>query len=84
MNVMSIAARSLILLTVFAGASLAANYPGNIIDQLTLRAVRTVVSAEITYFVTTGSNNSYGKSRVSRRSGAGDLRNDWYKVVLYR
>jgi len=61
MNIMSNIARVLVLLIVLGGVSLAAgDYPGTIIDRLSLRAVRTLHSAEITYFSTTGANSNYG------------------------
>ena len=59
---MSNIAVALALVILFSGALFAANYPGIGLDQLSLRAIRTVYSAEVTYYTLNG--NSYGTLTV--------------------
>ena len=47
---------SLVLLIVFSGATFAFDYPGVGLDRFSVRAMRTVHSAEITYFALNGNN----------------------------
>lgn len=58
MNKMSNIAGALVLLIVFSGVSLADTYPGIGLDRLTFRAIRTLHSAEVTYYALDG--NNYG------------------------
>lgn len=57
MNILNPLVRALALILVFSGLSIAAGYPGRIYEKFSLRAVRTLYSAQMTYASTYGNGN---------------------------
>ena len=69
MNIICNIARAFALLIVFSGISLAAvDYPASKNERLSLRAVVTLHSAEVTYFAVYGNNFNYGSLSALRQA----------------